>query len=588
MRRFMQPSALSLSSASATAVFLSRLLAFSILPLSAAPLAFGQIQDQSQNQTQKRPPNVIFILTDDQGWNDAHFAGHPYVKTPNLDKFASEGTWFRQFYVAATVCSPSRTAFMTAHAPARHLVHGHFAEHVQNSARSMPDWLDPAVTTLPDLLKAAGYATAHFGKWHLGNGEGAPPPTEYGFDESKTVNSNGPQLGNEGKEPYFRAKSTGLIVDETIRFIREHKDRPFYANVWTLLPHAKLQPTPEQLREYEVLAPKADDPAFGPWMQKYLSNAKDLRSQMQVFCASLTDLDTQLGRLFAALDEMKLAEDTIIFFSSDNGPEDYRVRNAANGGVGNTGPLRARKRSMYEGGIRTFGLLRWPGQVPAGRVDNETVTSAVDFLPTICKLAGVAVPDSLKPDGEEVSDLWLGKTRTRQAPLHWEWLFNVQGQDDGYMPPALAIRDGRWKLFVNHNGQDAQLYDIPNDISEAHDLAARHPDVVQTLTAKALAWSRALPPSSIRDQILTNGQLPEYGRKTAKSAPTETAPDAKARPDRRQIFTKKDTNTDGSLSQEEYLHNFPDQAEGQRRFPTFDTNKDGKLTAEEFIRAGKK
>ena len=103
-----------------------------------------------------RPPNVIFILTDDQGWGDAKFAGHPYVKTPNLDRLAKEGTWLRQFYVAATVCSPSRTAFMTSHYPARHLVHGHFSDHAANASRSMPDWLDPEVTTLPDLLKQAG------------------------------------------------------------------------------------------------------------------------------------------------------------------------------------------------------------------------------------------------------------------------------------------------------------------------------------------------------------------------------------------------------------------------------------------------
>jgi arylsulfatase A-like enzyme len=132
-------------------------------------------------------------------------------------------------------------------------------------------------------------------------------------------------LGNEAIEPYFRAKSTQLIVDETIQFIRQHRETPFYVNVWTLLPHALLKPTPEQLQVYAELQTQANDPAFGPWMQKYLANAKDLRSQMQVFCASLTDLDTQVGRLLDALDEMKLAEDTLIFFSSDNGPEDYRI-----------------------------------------------------------------------------------------------------------------------------------------------------------------------------------------------------------------------------------------------------------------------
>jgi arylsulfatase A-like enzyme len=163
------------------------------------------------------------------------------------------------------VCSPSRTAFLTSHFPARHEVHGHFATHDLNAARNMPDWLDAGVPTLPRLLKDAGYATGHFGKWHLGSGPGAPTPTAYGIDDHKTVDSSGPALAGEGKDPYFRAKSTRMIVDETIRFVRANKDKPFYVNVWTLLPHAPLNPTPEQLKVYEGLTPSASDPAFGCW-----------------------------------------------------------------------------------------------------------------------------------------------------------------------------------------------------------------------------------------------------------------------------------------------------------------------------------
>ena len=259
-------------------------------------------------------PNFIFILTDDQGWGDAGFAGHPYVRTPALDRLKREGTWLQQFYVAATVCSPSRTAFMTGQYPARHAIHGHLSTAEQNAARAMPNWLNPEAPMLPRLLQRAGYATAHFGKWHLGHGEGAPPPSEYGFDVSKVVNGNGPSLGNEGTEPYFRAKSTAQIMDETIEFIRANRERPFFVNTWTLLPHAKLDPTAEQLSEYAGLQPRADDPAFGAWMQKYLGRAKSLPDQMRVFCASLTDLDTQVGRLLDALEELGLAENTVIFF----------------------------------------------------------------------------------------------------------------------------------------------------------------------------------------------------------------------------------------------------------------------------------
>ncbi|MCX7007088.1 MAG: sulfatase-like hydrolase/transferase [Kiritimatiellaeota bacterium] len=528
-------------------------------------------------------PNFIFILTDDQGWNDAHFAGHPYVQTPNLDRLASQGTWFRQFYVAATVCSPSRCAFMTSHYPARHEIHGHFSSHEQNAARSMPDWLDPKTPTVASLLKQAAYATAHIGKWHLGNGDNAPTPDAYGFDFVRHTTGNKNFWEEGGKaDPYFRAKSTGLFVDETIKFIKENKDRPFYANLWTLVPHAPLKPTPEQLKVYENLAPRADDPAFGPWMQKYLGNAQDLKSQMQIFCASLTDLDTQIGRLLKTLDELGLAENTIVFFSSDNGAEDYRIGNAANAGVGNTGPLRARKRSMYEGGVRTFGLLRWPGHVAAGRRDETSVVAGVDWLPTVCKLAGVTVPENVKPDGEDVSDIWSGQSRARQRPLCWEWLFQVRGDD--YTPPHLAIRDGNWKLLVNHDGSKPELYELPKDLSEQHNLAAENPDVVKALTAKASAWSKTLPPSKARDHVAATNEPQDTPRK--QPAKAKQAANGKPPLDRVAAFKQKDTNHDGVLTLEEYLKNFPDQAEGRRRFPTFDANKDGVLSEEEFVTMG--
>ena len=527
-----------------------------------------------------RRPNVIFILTDDQGWGDAHFAGHPYMKTPNLDRLAKEGTWFRQFYVAATVCSPSRTAFMTAHSPARHLVHGHFADHSQNAARSMPDWLDPDVTTLPDLLKQAGYATAHFGKWHLGNGQGAPPPEAYGFDISKTVNSSGVALDEGSKDPYFRARSTEMIVNETINFATQNKDRPFYVNLWTLVPHAPLQPTPEQLAVYADLDPKADDPAFGPWMQQYLGKAKDLRSQMQVFCASVTDLDTQIGRLLAALDELGLTNDTIIVLSSDNGPEDQRIANASNAGVGSPGPLRARKRSMHEGGIRTFGLVRWPGKVSAGRIEERAVVGAVDFLPTVAALAGVKVPEALAPDGEDLSALWRGASPTpRTRPLHWEWLSGVQGQEDGYMPPPLCVREGDWKLFVDHHGNSAQLFNISKDPGEHHDVALRNPDIVKALSDRALAWVKTLPPSPARDKVISGTSV------SAKNAP-EADTQKKAKLDRPKIFEAWDRDKDGLLSKEEFVPHISGQADAPARFIRFDKDGDGRLTKEEFVRAG--
>ena len=520
-------------------------------------------------------PNVIFLLTDDQGWGDAAAWGHPYYKTPNLDRLTREGRRFGQFYAANPVCSPSRAAFMTGRYPARFRIHGHFATHELNEARAMPDWLDPQVATLTRLMQSAGYVTGHFGKWHLGSGAGAPEPGDYGIDSHVTIVSNGPQLRerNAKPEPHWWGKSTGIIMDHALAFLRENKDRPFYINIWTLVPHAKLDPTPEQLAVYKDLDPRADHPAFGKWTQDYYKAAKDLRSQMQVFAASITDLDTQVGRLLDALKELGLDENTILVFSSDNGPEVYHIGNATNAGVGSPGAHRGRKRSIYEGGVRQPFVVRWPGKIKGGVFDETSVIGAVDFLPTVCAMAGVKLPADVKLDGEDVSDiLRSGRARERQGPLFWEWRSTVAGNPE-YAPPPIAVRDGKWKLLTDRDRRRVELYDIPADPAETQNVAGANPEVVERLARLALEWKATLPPGEEKP-------LPRAkGKPKAKGKPG---------PDRATMFKTKDTNHDGKLTLEEYLHNFPDQAEGRRRFPTFDTNKDGVLSAEEFITMGGK
>jgi len=519
-----------------------------------------------------RRPNVIFLLSDDQGWGDAAAWGHPYYKTPNLDRLTKESRRFGQFYVANPVCSPSRTAFVTGQYPARFRVHGHFATHEQNEARAMPDWLDLQAPTVMRALQQAGYVTGHFGKWHLGSGDGAPEPAAYGVDKYITIVSNGPQLRPKEAKPeaHWWGKSTGLIMDHALAFVRENKDKPFYLNIWTLVPHALLDPTPEQLAVYADLEPRADHPAFSKWMQGYLGEAKDLRSQMRVFAAAITDLDTQVGRLLDALKELGLEENTILVFSSDNGPEDYHINNAVNAGVGSPGPSRGRKRSIYEGGVRQPFLVRWPGKIKAGVFDETSIVGSVDFLPTICKLTGTALPPGAKLDGEDVSDILLtGQSRPRNGPLYWEWRSRVAGKPE-YAPPRIAVRDGQWKLFVNPDRSRVELYDMPADPGETKNVAESNPVVVERLAKLAIDWQATLP----------LGEEKSLPPKPAKAG-------AKPPPDRAAIFKAKDTNHDGKLTLDEYLKNFPDEAEGRRRFPTFDTNKDDVLSEEEFIKMGR-
>jgi len=436
--------------------------------------------------SKNRSPNFVFIFADDLGWGDLGCYGNRQIRTPFLDQLAAQGTLFTQFYVNGSVCSPSRTAFMTSHYPACHRVHGHFAAHKQNKARAMPDWLDPKAHTVTRLLKNAGYVTGHFGKWHLGSGDGSPTPGDYGIDEHCTINSSGPQL--EGaSDPYFRAKSTSIIVDKTIEFIEKNRDKPFYVNAWTLVPHATLHPTDEQMKPYQRYAP-----AGVPY-----------KGVKQIYYASVTDMDRQIGRLIKRIDELGLADNTLIAFSSDNGPEDLDIRNAVHSGIGDTGPFRGRKRSLYEGGVRMPFIVRWPGHAPAGKVDDTSIVAGVDWLPSLCNLAGLKLPRDLKPDGEDMSAALLGKPRQRTKPLMWEWRFRVFG-DMAHRCPMLAIRNGKWKLLMNPDRSRIELYDIPKDPTELDNLADKYPDIVRKMAETVLEWQKTLPPGPIDKEAGSN------------------------------------------------------------------------------------
>ncbi len=418
----------------------------------------------------ERPPNIIFLFADDWGWGDLSCHGHEHFRTPHLDKLAAQGTSFTQFTVASGVCSPSRAAVMTGHYPARYSIHQHFADPQHNKKCGMPDWLDPSVVQLPRLLGKAGYKTAHYGKWHLTNSgcDDAPHPSAYGYDDSGVFNGYGPQI----------PASDATTYDRTIDFIRKHRDQPFFINVWMHEPHTPHWPKPE-----------------------FLETFKDLDEQHQVYAAILAEADHGVGRIMQALDELGLAKDTLLIFSSDNGPERTGGSKSKHHGdntgkalgthysVGSSGGLRARKRSLYEGGIRVPFFARWPGRIAAGETDDQTVISAVDLLPTFCELAGAALPQDYTPDGQSMVDALLGKEVTRNKPLFWQW----RGPGSGDNWPQLGIRDGKWKLVSNSDGSRMELYDIPRDRAEQNNLAAQHPEIVEQLTEVLRSWEQSLP-----------------------------------------------------------------------------------------------
>ncbi|HOD79999.1 MAG: Arylsulfatase [Planctomycetes bacterium ADurb.Bin126] len=499
-------------------------------------------------------PNIVFIYADDWGWGDLSCHGHPWLKTPHLDRLASAGIDFRQFNVLNPVCSPSRTAATTGMYPARFCVHQHFAPGT-NVQRGMPDWLDPKAPTLARFLKNAGYRTGHFGKWHLTNSGavGAPLPAAYGFDESAVFNGPGPQGGLHDTAP------------NAVRFIRESKGGPFYVNVWLHESHTPHVPTPESMEKW-----------------------KSLDEQKQVYAAVITDGDNAVGQVLDALKEAGVEDNTIVIFSSDNGPEwtgknkHFGAKNAAPGSrgydtyysVGSTGGLRGRKRSLFEGGVRTPFIVRWPGHAPAGAKNDKTVVTAVDLLPTLCAAAGVKLPDDYRGDGENLLDAFDGKEVSRKRPIFWEWRGNNTEPD---WWPRLAVREGDWKLAMTYDAGRVELHQLVDDRAEAKDVAKEHPEVVARLSKMAAEWKASLPEKPNPDCISKEQPQPK-AKKQPAGQPRKVTPEQRAK-----AMARWDTDKDGVLTLDEYKAGLKGQHNLEGRFKGFDKNGDGKLTREEFV-----
>jgi len=332
----------------------------------------------SKNASKHAQPNIIFIFADDWGYGDLSSHGSTWIKTPNLDQMAKEGIDFTNFTVNSPVCSPSRTAVMTGQFPGRYSIHAHFATLSSNKKRGMPDWLDPTIPMLPKLLQEAGYTTGHFGKWHLGSAPDAPTEVDYGYDAHATFNS--PDADE--------IKPNGLAsVDHAEIFIRKNKDKPFFINLWLHESHLAHFP-----------------------QDRYTEKFKDLDEQKRVYASVIAEGDEGVGRILNLLKELKLDENTLVVFSSDNGPEntgDESRKTKREGlgsyySVGETGGLKGRKRSLYSGGVRVPFIVRWPGHLSEGITDTTSVMTAVDLLPTFLEIAGVKLPEGYQPDGESV------------------------------------------------------------------------------------------------------------------------------------------------------------------------------------------
>lgn len=432
----------------------------------------------SETLAAQRParPNFLVVLADDLGYGDLACFGHPIIQTPHLDAFAAQGMRLTSYYAPSANCSPSRAGLMTGRTPYRVGIHDWIPF-------MSPMHLLPSEITIATLLRDAGYSTCHVGKWHLNgmfNLPGQPQPGDHGFEHWFSTQNNA--LPNH-HNPYnfvrnsipmgpLSGYSSEIVTSEAIRWLREDRkpDRPFFLFVCFHEPHEPIATHPK----YSSLYPYPDDPS------------------RSAYYGNVTQMDAAFGRLMEALDDLNLRDDTFVFFTSDNGPARTRYHN-----VGSSGPLREYKGHVYEGGIRVPAILRWPGHVRAGSV-NDTPVCGVDLLPTVCAIAGINAPADRTLDGTDLTPLWTDQPLRRDIPLYWQYNWASS-------QPRVALRDGDWKLLatldplpttrtdITAEGNRIlklatltgfELYNLKDDIGETRDLASSEPEKLAELSAK--------------------------------------------------------------------------------------------------------
>jgi N-acetylgalactosamine-6-sulfatase len=367
---------------------------------------------------------------------------------------------------------------MTGQFPARHNIDGHFAWVHQNAKRNMPDWLDPRAPLLPRFLQAGGYATAHYGKWHLANDmiPDSPLPSAYGFDDYGAFNCAGEQM------PFYED------ANHAIAFIEKSSraGKPFFINLWLHEPHTPFHVIP-----------------------KYRWRFRDLDEADTMYASVLSHADDRIGEVLDALDRLGLTENTLVIFSSDNGPARaatptapelmYDTATGAGYGIGAakgvTGGRKGYKASLFEGGIGVPFIARWPGKIAAGKTDTTSLIAAVDLLPTFCELAGVELPTAYVPDGiSQVSTLLGQASPSRKKPLFWKYPSAwpaAKHRPDHWV--SYAIREEPWKLVANRDLSYVELYDLAVDVFEKNDLKDRHTEIQRPLLQKLQQWIKSLP-----------------------------------------------------------------------------------------------
>lgn len=457
---------------------------FLLIPVCLGLLACRVFAETAEKSP--KPWNFLVVLLDDAGWRDLGFTGNSYIETPVMDRLAADGMRFSHAYSTHPFCSPSRESLVTGQWPARTAWMQRSEVKDPDAPRKAPPfspvsaltWTKrrPEFTSLAEALKSGGYTTGHFGKWHFELKAYDISPASEGFDTSfggsnkvgAVQNFFAPFEGLPGPVTSHPGEYlTDRLTDETISFIRENKDRPFYAQLWHYAPHTPIQAPADLVDKYRKKRLKLGDRNLNP-----------------TYAAMVERTDTGLGRILSVLDELGLRDHTVILLTSDNGAE----VSLGSVPVTSVAPLRGCKELLYEGGIREPMAIVWPGHTKPGSVYTPPV-SLLDFYPTILGIAGIPLPKNQPVDGISLVPVLNGESdpSLECRPLFWYDVKSELRTDGSILLPGAAVHLGPWKL-IRHFGSSTELFQLENDPSESRNLAADNPKKVAELDKLLDAW----------------------------------------------------------------------------------------------------
>lgn len=421
---------------------------------------------------QEKKPNIVIIYTDDMGIGDLSCYNSGWVMTPNIDRMAAKGLKFNHYYTSSPVSSPSRTGLTTGMFPTEWGINTFLHDRKGNAQCEQSDYLDSSAPTIAKSLKAAGYSTAHIGKWHMGGGrdvDDAPQIPKYGFDEylstyespdpDKLITATNWIWGEQ--DSIKRWERTGYFVDKTLDYLARHKGKPCFVNLWP-------------------------DDMHTPWVPSSdFYGKKKSWNEKENFMAVLEEYDRQIGRFMDGLERLGLADNTLVIFTSDNGayPTFDQVRSNGHRGT---------KNSLYEGGVNMPFIVVWPARIKAGEVDDKSIINAVDIYPSLCAIAGAKQMAGFDYSGEDMSKALLGiEHQNRKKDMMWDFgrnRFFGHPAQVYQRSPHLAIRRGDWKVLVNGDGSNIELFNIKEDPNETTNIADKHPDMVAEMSKKVINW----------------------------------------------------------------------------------------------------